>query len=640
MNTFATIAHLLRTDLRRFRLFWLTLLLINIMAAVAERALLPWGPSNAVFSLLRMAQIFLWLILVAQVFLADSVAHSNAGWWTRPIGIGTLLAAKIAYVAVALVLPLLLTYLCAWSYDGYSSRQLVLAGFELFLYTSCSAVLIAGLAAASPGFWRFVGNLSSCLGGVMLIAWIAEVVDWRRDVVDVGAWPVSVAAFVLVLMGALFVAGAICLVGTYGLRRPRMAWLGILVVVSMPLWMPRIAPDDFRGGEHAQVEFAPVLDDGSRARSLVRNLGVRNLPGGHYLLPIGGKFSFSDAADNELEFKVRRQHSNLSDNTDHARLAWSVIRETLPGIRVAHQGSRYGGVEINLAEKGDGGVDLGAPGRLAGNLSYILFEAVHAGTLPIRRGVRLEHEGHELAVIEADSSGGEVDLTIRMTRPRLAFSRKADDRSLRNRRSLSNWVFVWVDPETGQAEFDSDRSYGTAGGPFVVTHRSMRRVSFSKPGLSSGSESEPELHVFRIVARGIHTHEFEFDEHIVDADVQGLTVEKMAGVEPIERQPESVVKKESIKTLDDLAAFDFDRRYEERQQFEKLAIEIFRRDLPAAIGRSPWEPMRHGALMEAIPRDPGEAVLQAIYEALPRDPRLIAAVNPAAVAERLSAYAR
>ena len=41
MNAFATIVHLVRTDLRHFRLFVIAFITVNIAASIIERAPLP-----------------------------------------------------------------------------------------------------------------------------------------------------------------------------------------------------------------------------------------------------------------------------------------------------------------------------------------------------------------------------------------------------------------------------------------------------------------------------------------------------------------------------------------------------------------------------------------------------------------------
>lgn len=647
MTAFATAFHWLWADLRRYRFYLLAFAVLNVAFVIGERAPVPPAVFETVPNLLRVAQMILFPLLVIQGVLGDSVADSRSFWWTRPISAGTLLAVKTAYVGVGLCLPWFISCLGGWIYDGFSGRQILLATAEWTVYMAGAGGLFIGIAASSRSFLRALNAVFEILGVLVLGIWTLNLFDLRRFKPDFWAIPAEMHVFVVFF--AFVACGALCLASAVGSRRRFLHHLGLALVGLVPLWMPRTEEAALSvdgppaAGEPSLVGSAPcpgmtlVRPEAGEPRdaTLLRNLGVRDLPDRHFAVPIHSSFTFTGADSKQARFFLSKQLYWLMREIRDGRYAWPMLRGALGEDARLVSGSSGGHFKFSVDVSSDRGLDESIPGHLTGELQYLVYEVVPLGELPMRIGARLVHEGHDLHIARVRDDGDSIELVLRFHQPDLRLSDRLDERTRLIRLTWSTWILVMVFPETGEAEVELQDDSRTLGGPFPISQRGSWRVNFSRPGVARTDE-DSVLYAFRVAARGACRSAFDWDQHIVDLQVHERGHRESS--DPTATSQSEPVPVESTESLARLVIPVLDLTFQERRDWIQRARTIFSADIPGALARVPWRDPLHEALLEALSAHLTEAHLPAFREALERDPRLVRLIEERGWGDRFKAF--
>ncbi len=624
MSAFQTILHVLRQDLRRFRFFILAFAILHVIAVLVERAPLPRGMGEGLFGVCRVLQMLGLLLLTAQACLADSAAHTRSQWWTRPIGIGTLLCAKFAYIVVTLWLPLLAIYVVAWIQDGFTLRQIILGAGEVTLYSFALCTVSAGIASAAPSFWSFVARIGIAVAGLTFVIWMSRMLRTRGEAPD---WAVSPGGFAFLLCMGIIVGGIVALATVYILRRPAWSLMGIAFVCTLPLWMPGIRTavvDD--SGPNSQITITSPLPDETPASMPVRNIAFHGLAANEFAWPIAGKFTFKDAGGTEATFEIPEyRHNHNRHSNQFVDASFPAIRAQL-GDGIQYQLGRRGYNRRGLRTSGHvpGIFDAETPGILSGDLRYLLFETVYVGELAYRRGGACTHGGHSIQIIEIrDHRGDQIELLLRSRSPNLLWSPEIDDRVAMRSRPWSTWVLALVTAE-GEAQIIQPQLRSSTGGPFPVTVQSNVQTEFDTPHSGIHGEKPPTIHAFRVIAKGLHGESFALNNHTVDLDRRAPQFAALPG----EGSTSNVI--ESIESLDSLAALDSikdDIPYEEHEKAASKMADLVAADVIGALKRVPWRYPLHESLVDTLKKELTEDHIDELAAALERDPRLIDVVD-------------
>ena len=181
-----SILHILRKDFRHVRLLlgvWFLLTLLTTGVGVQFLNSLGSGGYDGdyglAFLVLIVVETMVLATLISRLVHDDSIVGSTAFWLSRPISKGTLLASKMLFVGLALVLPQKLVFLYATNHltagdylpPGYSEQQIVLYYTPLAVYL----LLAAALTPSLPRMLLLGGIMASlAVGGLVGVIWLAS----------------------------------------------------------------------------------------------------------------------------------------------------------------------------------------------------------------------------------------------------------------------------------------------------------------------------------------------------------------------------------------------------------------------------------------------------------------------------------
>jgi hypothetical protein len=168
------VLHLLRSDIRRFRILLSLWLLVVAASAVRDGA---W-PAMAIAlearqtigltgGLLSLIEVLFSMALIALVVQEHPLVGTNAFWMTRPIPWRALLGTKlILLTAVIVAAPVIAEIVVMIVYDVPASQMAAVAGQSLFFRTLWLA-LVMTVAAPTLNLAKF----AFAVGGVLIATW-------------------------------------------------------------------------------------------------------------------------------------------------------------------------------------------------------------------------------------------------------------------------------------------------------------------------------------------------------------------------------------------------------------------------------------------------------------------------------------
>jgi hypothetical protein len=168
------IAHLVRADLRRFRLLlagWLLIEVLNTIFTGVQPVLDPEPRMMTALGLLAMV-LFLtrWLgliVIVALVVQTHPLVGSDAFWMTRPIAPRALLASKILLLATTFVVGPALCVGILMAVLRVPLAEIVLVALQTMLFQSLWVALVMALSSLTRDLARFI-----LVSGAVLVSFV------------------------------------------------------------------------------------------------------------------------------------------------------------------------------------------------------------------------------------------------------------------------------------------------------------------------------------------------------------------------------------------------------------------------------------------------------------------------------------
>ena len=188
-ETITSVLHILRKDFRHLRLLvgvWFLLTVLATGVAVqflnSPGTVRTMGVSALALFVLVVAETMVLAVIVSKLVHDDSIVGSTAFWLSRPISKGVLLASKILFLGLAIVLPQKLALLYAASHitagdylpPGYDWDRIVL----FYTPTAVYLLLAAALTPSLPRMLLLGGVMASVTaGGLIGATWLALHLD-------------------------------------------------------------------------------------------------------------------------------------------------------------------------------------------------------------------------------------------------------------------------------------------------------------------------------------------------------------------------------------------------------------------------------------------------------------------------------
>ena len=167
------ICHNFKKDVRQLRLV-VGLWLLAIVVHATLGAIVPSTTGHPVlwiiYQLMALAmpmlQFVLMVVIIPMVIQHDPLVDTRAFWLTRPISRPALLAGKLLFLGVVIILPVVLGEMVVLAGSGLDQRHVLLAVPEVLLEVTASTCVIGVLAAFTSNFARF-----AITGVCYLVGW-------------------------------------------------------------------------------------------------------------------------------------------------------------------------------------------------------------------------------------------------------------------------------------------------------------------------------------------------------------------------------------------------------------------------------------------------------------------------------------
>jgi hypothetical protein len=226
-----------------------------------------WG-LNRTIDLLNLLLPVAWWFLVAIVIHDESLVGDRQFWLTRPYSWKSLLAAKLLFVGVIVMAPLLVSDAIVLALSGFSPR--VLAG-ELLWFEATKAIILAPaliLASITKGMRQFL------LGSLLVILYLARPVTnppiaWELALIFVV--PLQFALRRTTLVRSVVVAGLLVTAIPFRVSRADIPEVGSPVPEVAIRFDPSRQRLDWRNGAQARdrIEVNLPIDLTGRRRDLL-----------------------------------------------------------------------------------------------------------------------------------------------------------------------------------------------------------------------------------------------------------------------------------------------------------------------------------------------------------------------------------
>jgi hypothetical protein len=246
--------HLVRADVRRFRLLLAAWVLIEVLSTIftGVRPILADDRRMLTAVELLGTVLFLtrWLgmiVIVALVVQTHPLVGSDAFWMTRPIPPRALFTSKVlllgtTFIAVPALCAVILTAVCR-----FPMAEVVLVALQTILLQSLWLAIVMALSAVTRNLARFALVAGGVLVSFVLLISIAIAVAMRNtpdgpQLSDVTSRSVSSATAGVVLLLLLITAVVMPLVVQYRTRSTRLSVgagvAGVVVVIVVALMWP------------------------------------------------------------------------------------------------------------------------------------------------------------------------------------------------------------------------------------------------------------------------------------------------------------------------------------------------------------------------------------------------------------------
>jgi hypothetical protein len=170
------VLHIFRKDVRRLRwalIVWIAAVVLRLVlkTAGAELSFGAIGPQIAVTNasdLLLFIEILLLAVIVSGVVHDEPLVGADAFWLTRPIGGRTLLAAKLLFAVLLLVVVPAAGESIVMAAVSADPQVALRAAPEYVFNQLLLVVMLMALAAVTPSLMRFLLTLIGCVAAVAI----------------------------------------------------------------------------------------------------------------------------------------------------------------------------------------------------------------------------------------------------------------------------------------------------------------------------------------------------------------------------------------------------------------------------------------------------------------------------------------
>jgi hypothetical protein len=438
------VLHILRKDLRHLRwllILWVAILALNVaFAAIGAATAGGTFPAAIVFreisSLLSVVQTLMLALMVARLIQDEPLVGWNAFWLTRPYSNGSLMAAKLLFVAGALVVAPLIADLAEMAVVRAGWRAQLAAAPSFLSSHLWWALGLCAVAVLTPTFARFVLTaIGVMVGGTVAMLLIVSVVialgAVQPTTILSPMLPDPTTAVVSLVVSTLSALAVI--VYQYRYRRWRIATalavLGVMAMTFVPeLWPWRFlrpSPPDPGRWSHDVASTPVVIDPRTATHTTTRDAFESSGP---RLRQIHARVTLTGMpADFEVQSVTARGTLTLPDGTT----LQSVRNEGIPGpgdVDMSSPTRAALGVERILndveersrtwpallaIEEDVHQRHRGKAGRLDATLDVHLRRTRVRGTLPLRAGAFLDDGLSRAEIVRASPAPGGYKLLVR-----------------------------------------------------------------------------------------------------------------------------------------------------------------------------------------------------------------------------------
>jgi len=458
------VLHLIRWDIRRFRILLPLWLLLVAASAALEGA---W-PAMAVAmaarqtvgitgNLLAVAEVLFSVIFIALVVQEHPLVGTTAFWMTRPTPARALLASKAMFLGAAVVVAPVIAEVVLMIVYRVPAAQIAAVATQSALFWALWLCVIMSLAALTPNLAKFALVIG---GGIMaivvfIVTTFAILIDRMNDEPPLSGSgdaydPTSeVARTVMVIAAAILLlavqyrtrarARAVA-IGAAGVVIASIAgsawpwpWLGPRVVT--PAWaadpamlhLSALADTVHIEKDVPTFNDRPTLWKVARARVTLSDIA----PGWSADISVR-EAAIRAAGGRTLESRIRGYRGNIGTNDIEELPSRYVIRHLLGVDRIADgsQAYRAGVAIVHYAREPELRQIAPATGAYDGRFEVMLTRYDIEATLPLRSGAAHRNGAYNLTVDRIRQSQGRAWIVARESNAESVFDRLPRSRTL------------------------------------------------------------------------------------------------------------------------------------------------------------------------------------------------------------------
>jgi len=463
-----TALHVFRKDARRFR-SWLALWLALVAMPLVLRAIGPLGsfpfmfPSALLSTVVALATLLLFAILIVLVVHEDPATSSGAFWLTRPVSPTSMWAAKVLFVLVMLVVPVSAVETILLALAGIGTKLVALAIPEILLEWAVWATAVLVLASITSSLAGMIPSLLGA-GALRAIAFLLVVTgtallsrhglpDFRmmwimtaarvagQSVPDLATLVPGIGASRTLVRWTLAIACALAIARVqYGSRHRGSAWalIGaafILLAIVQVHWRwdllqgrdfsagfrPRASVQD--GGIHVTLDRHGTRDAGmvqrageaSPAAGTIRaRMSIEGVdpPNGGELRRLDGSLTFADGRTFSI---VATGRPGFGDDSDWDPHAVQAVLGASRLVNLAQEDVTTVPMTIMSAPSADLEKYAGASGRLKATAVVTVRAYRVVAELPLQPGATFGREQHQAVIGGFYCQNGDCAVMIRET---------------------------------------------------------------------------------------------------------------------------------------------------------------------------------------------------------------------------------
>ena len=631
----AVILHLVRTDLRQFRILLLVLISLLIadvalsFAAVDGAAMAYLNSSFSIFEAIAAG------FLIVFAVQSDSTVDTRAHWMSRPISRRMLLAAKFMLLVIAVWLPVLVLKVAKWWVDGFTAPQLMQGAVELLFYLMIYSSIVGSITSFTARFWSC---LLAAIGFWIVMIFSFEVDSFLR--IDLGGL-LGFEHFLASEMGETLIWSLLIAIGTVAVVMQYLTRHRLFVAVGLAaghfaviLISPDRLPSEPRPELPLPADLTMASADvetmaaGDGRSDLFGNLRVDGLAGHEFVMPLHLRAEFHSDVKGVVHLNGHWGRSSHSEG--HVYRVLSVVRSQLPegvalvGVEEFRAAWEHVGVNVSSTVQQMSSSETGV---FQGTVDFLRCRPEFVGRMPLRKGASVGRDGYAYRVTAMRKLDANLTATISLTRPTLLFGSRGDTKKPDRFRRPNPSIYVVCDEQAGVATVLSGYANVTAELPPIAGHEVTRLATdLSTAGIQAG-DGDLVLYVFRVIADPPYRHQFEIRDHTI-------SLRYLDGSRPVVRMARPVAREsvelssspnaDEISTfVDQILARRGDIGWKQQRAWIEKTLGAASVDLvPALAERLPVRRVLRSIVYRFLIEHAEERHVPVLVDALGRDPGL------------------